>query len=551
MKKRIVLSKLIYFAVALALLGSMVVVGCAKEEAPTAPTEPTAPVTPTVPTEPTAPTTPAAGQPVYGGILRIANSAGQFVVGFPPKQSSTHDYRITSCSLENILHIDNGLNLVPWLATGYTTDLAARTVTLTLRKGVKFHDGTDFNAEAEKWILEQYKLVAMEGSGFIKSIDIIDDYTVRINLSQWDSTFFTALGSLLGTVYSPTAYEKNGADWALNHPVSTGPFVLTYFEREVVTKYKKWDGYWQEGLPYLDGIESTTIPTELTRELAFRNGEFDEVIWPATINTPQLLKDGYQVTSQTSPSGSTFLAPDGANPASPFTDIRVRQAACYAIDRDMIVEAVTKGLSEVSNQFAGYPAQFGYNPDVVGYPYNPTKAKELLAEAGYPTGFKTKFSMESTPGEVQTCMMAAQGYLKAVGIEAETELMTTAKLMAIGISGEKWTGLTQGYTRTGALDPLTALIQCCSGPKARVSMAKPREWLDAIEEARLAPDNEAKRKAMQKAAKLMVDKYCLIVPLYQRHQITAYQPWVRNFGWYVLSPYPGQNNWESQWMEKH
>ncbi len=482
MKKNMVMSKLIYFAVALALLGSLVVVGCAPKEAPTAPTAPTVPPpVSTAPTAPIAPTTPTAPtlQPQYGGTLRFSNPAGPYQICFPAAMYSTHDYKPYCASVDPIFKMDFAQNLIPCLATGYTTDYTAKTVTITLRKGVKFHDGTDYNAEVQKWNFEQFKLAAAAGSAFIKSIDIIDDYTLRINLSDWDSRFFTALGGQsMSGVYSKAAYEKNGKDWALKNCVAAGPFVLESWSNQVIAKYKKWDSYWVEGKPYLDAIEFICIADYVTAEMALRNGDIDMASMLQITSFDKLKQDGFIVQAGHFPSGvSPGLTPDSANPASPFVDIRVRQAACYAIDNKAIVDSIYKGVATVANQYAAYPEQFGHNPDVVGYPYNPTRAKELLVEAGYPTGFKTKLTNTTSVGETQTAVTATQAYLKAVGIDAEMELATPAKNMAQGIGGEKWVGLASAYTRTGNPDPLSCLIDSYSGPKARVMMAKPREWL--------------------------------------------------------------------------
>ncbi len=555
MEKKMVLSKLVYFAVALSLLTSMVVVGCAKEEAPITPTtpgeqmvpaEPTAPTAPTAPITPTAPTIP----PQYGGTFRLADSS-LVTICFPPKATTTFDYRHSCPAIDWLFRLDKDLNPQPWLATGYTSDYAAKTITITLRRGVKFSDGTDFNAEAVKWNLEQHKKTAVEGAANLKSIDIIDDYTIRINLNEWDITMFTSLCQSMGGIVSPTAYEKNGEAWAMNNPVGTGAFVLESFQKEVVIKYKKRDGYWQEGKPYLDAIEIYKVVDAVTRELALRNGEFDTALMLNPRATDGLAKDGFIVLRGPTPSGSTNpITPDSANPASPFADIRVRQAVGYALDREAIVESQWPGGGGIALTQIGYPGMFGYNPDVVGYTYNPTRAKELLAEAGYPTGFKTKLEVTSTPGESQSAFIAAQSYLKAVGIDAELDLAATARYVAIGIGGQAWTGLATGYCRSGHPDPLRSQVLSFYQPSALVSMAKPREFMEAVEYALQSPDIETKAKRTQAIMKLMIDKYAMTIPTWtgKSDSSTRYS-YVHNLGYMVYSPNAGTWMPEECWME--
>ncbi len=138
-------------------------------------------------------------------------------------------------------------------------------ITFTLRKGVKFHDGTDFNAEAVKFNLEAKKAAKMSGTEDWSSIDILDDYTVRINLLQYVNTALARFTAIYGAMVSPTAFKKNGIDWARWNPVGTGPFQFVGFERDVSAKYKRFEGYWQKGKPYLDGVEYLYIKDPMTQ----------------------------------------------------------------------------------------------------------------------------------------------------------------------------------------------------------------------------------------------------------------------------------------------
>ena len=136
-------------------------------------------------------------------------------------------------------------------------DSSGKVITLTLRRGVKFHDGTDFNAEAAKWNLDQAISTKQFGSVLIDSVDVVDPYTIRINLKQRDNTLLGMLGfSYIGMMISPTAFKTKGEDWVIANPVGTGPFRFASWQKDVKIAFRKFEGYWQKGKPYLDGIEN-------------------------------------------------------------------------------------------------------------------------------------------------------------------------------------------------------------------------------------------------------------------------------------------------------
>jgi peptide/nickel transport system substrate-binding protein len=166
----------------------------------------------------------AESKPRYGGTLTMSDFVEEPNIGYPPKMFRPPAMRQSGPALETLLRIDMTGKPIPWLATAIKEDPKAMTVTLTIRKGVKFHDGTDFNAEAVKWNLDQQVADKGLGTDNIKSVEILNDSTVRINLTAWDSTFTSNLAQPTGLMISPAAFKKNGKDWCANNPVGTGPF---------------------------------------------------------------------------------------------------------------------------------------------------------------------------------------------------------------------------------------------------------------------------------------------------------------------------------------
>jgi peptide/nickel transport system substrate-binding protein len=153
---------------------------------------------------------------------------------------------------------------------------------------------------------------------------------------------------------------------------------------------------------------------------------------------------------------------------------------------------------------------------VVGYPYNPTKAKELLTQAGFANGFKTKITCIGTGSELP--YIAAQEQLKKVGIDVQLDLVTNPKLMAM-IYGEPWDGILVHILQASP-DPLPALNKMFGGPSYK-SMIYPEDFIQALKMATAASNQEDKQKYTQEASKLMIDKYCLITPIYVNYQLFA------------------------------
>lgn len=400
----------------------------------------TAPTTAPVVSTP-APTVPPA--PRSGGTLRVGTASDGTSIGFPPKHLPVVSQRQAAPALEPLLRTDKSGKIIPWLASDYKNDVAAKAVTLTLQKGVRFHDGTDFNADAVKWNLEQYVAAKSGGTEKFKSIDVVDDFTVRINLTDWDNTVTSNLAYTLSMIISPTAYKTKGADWILNNPVGTGAFEFVSWTKDGKTIYKKFGSYWRKGQPYLDGVQFIPITETTTRQLSFRQGELDIVLGLAPEDRAGLEKDGYLIAGTRIGSGATSLVPDSANPNSPWSKLQVRQAAQYAIDTDAIVKAIFVTEAEPANQWI-YKGHWGYNPDVKGYPFDPAKAKQLLAEAGYPNGFKTKITYLGTDAASARPYTAVQGFLKAVGIDADLDPATSARWNEVALAGGKWEGLLMG-----------------------------------------------------------------------------------------------------------
>jgi len=335
--------------------------------------------------------------------------------------------------LETLLRYNKEAELVPFLATSWKEDAEALTVILTLREGVKFHDGTDFNAEAVKWNLDQFLAMERAELQAVESVDAIDDYTVRLNLSGYDEGTLNYLAGHAGYMISPTAFEEHGQEWCENNPVGTGPFKFVSWEKDVSIKFERFDDYWQEGLPYLDGVTWFTMRDPMTAKISFLAGELDVLTMVDPQDAPDIAAAGKVVALTDAPGELEVGFPDGGHDYSAWSNLKVRQAAAYAINRQAIADAMGYGYWTPTNQRAP-EGQWYYNPDVVGYPYNPEKARELLAEAGYSDdGFKTTLYVNAVSAYRVLIVTAIQGYFEEIGIDVEIDTMEQSRFHNLAV----------------------------------------------------------------------------------------------------------------------
>ena len=182
----------------------------------------------------------------------------------------------------------------PWLAEEFITDADNLTFTIKLRQGIKFSDGSDFNAAAVVWNFD--KMVEFGKSSElvnVASYEATDDYTVVMHFDTWANTWEDTIGEV--RIYCPAAFEANGADWAAINAVGTGPFVQSEFVQDSHITYVKNDNYWRDGEPYLDSIKVLMISDATTQLSAFKNGELDVLRNPNTTAIEQL-KDSLRRT---------------------------------------------------------------------------------------------------------------------------------------------------------------------------------------------------------------------------------------------------------------
>jgi peptide/nickel transport system substrate-binding protein len=408
MEKKGLLGKVFYLGLVFSIMTSMLILGFTEAAEKSAP-KPTTKAAPTL-------------QPQYGGVLKIAEATGPTTpFGWPPEGVGEASVS-GKPAIEALLRQHYDGRIEPWLATDYKIASDKKSVTFTLRKGVKFHDGTDFNAEAAKFNLEGMKAAKRPGTADWTSIDVVDDYTIRITLSQYSNIALTRFSGGGGAMVSPTAFKTKGIDWARWNPVGTGPFQFVSFERDVTTKYKKFNDYWQKGKPYLDGVELLYIKDPMTQSAAMQAGEVQVLNTDNGKMMADLKAMGLGVI--TADTGTVVLIPDSVNADSPLANKKVREAIEYAIDKEAIAKAKSYGFWVPAYQLP-CPGTMAYVKNFQGRHYNPAKAKQLLTEAGYPNGFKTKMIPHFVID--RDVMVSIQAYLAKVGITVDLEFADQGK----------------------------------------------------------------------------------------------------------------------------
>lgn len=373
----------------------------------------------------------------YGGTLKIVLNETILNIGLPPLINIRGEEVVVKPVYETLARFDERGKAVPWLAEGWESDYDTKTIKMALKQGIKFHDGTDFNAEAAKWNLEFYREKKRIEAKAIESIDVIDEYNLKINLSNWDTTIFDNLFTY-AFMTSPTAYEKNGEEWLQEHPVGTGPFVFDKWIKGEKAIFTRNENYWINGLPYLDAVEFHTITEPATAEAAMMAGQYDLYMYISPRLARNLEKNfEIEVLENAMGASGISLAPDSENPNSPLSNVNVRKAIGYAIDKEAIVDTVYYGYGEVIHQWSVAKAS-NFNRNVVGTPYDPEKARELLASAGYGDGFDLPVTFYTTP-EMTQMYTAIQAYLGEVGINVRLNPLQRPQFNEVNKS--TWEGL--------------------------------------------------------------------------------------------------------------
>ena len=459
---------------------------------------------------------PAAGQP-----------AGTLVVGLvaepvnldPAQVTDLNSGRVGRRIVETLVTFpEESTQVVPGLAESWTVSKDGLRYTFKLRRGITFHDGTPFDAEAVKFSIERQfnpehpanKLGKYPFANFffgnVKAVEAMDDSTVRFVLKEPRASFLAVLTAGAASIVSPTAVRKWGVDYPLN-PVGTGPFRYVSWQRGQQVVLEKNPDYWK-GPVKLDRVVYRPIVEDQARLTELMTGAVDLIVGVPPDFVGQL--EGSPKVSIAKQVGAHVWYLGINNQKKPFDDKRVRQALNYAVNKDAIVKDVLKGTGAVSKGPV-LPNTWGADAALKAYPYDPQKAKQLLAEAGYPNGFSTTLWVpESGSGMQSPVAMSTvmQSNLKAVGVNVTLQTMEWGAFLAKLRTQEQelfalsWMAGTEDPDMV--MYPLLHSSQWTpNGPNR--ALYKNTRFDELLTQARLVTDQAERAKLYREAQKILVE----------------------------------------------
>ena len=332
---------------------------------------------------------------------------------------------------EGLFGFNEKLELRPVLAESYDVSPDGLVYTFHLRKGVKFHDGTDFNAEAVKVNFDRVtnpenKLKRYSLYSNIAKTEVVDDLTAKVTLKTPFSPFINQLAHPSAVMISPTALKKYGKD-IMFHPVGTGPYKFVEWKQTDYLKGVKNENYWRPGLPKIDTITWVPVVDNNARSAMMRTGEA-HFTFPVPYEQAAVLEKDEHLKLVAAPSIVTrYLNMNMLQ--KPFDDLRVRQAINYAINKEALAKVAFSGYAFPSE--GPLPQGVDYAVKLGPWPYNPKKAKELLAEAGYPNGFETTLWSAYNHTTGQKVIQFIQQQLRQVGIRTTLRSLEAGQRVAL------------------------------------------------------------------------------------------------------------------------
>ena len=542
------MKKTLHIMVALLLVAGFVLAGCTPSTptpsaAPTstggsaspAPTStggqsPAAPApTSTGGSTPLAPAIPSAQEtlpdegPKHGGTFIVGNNNGPSGAGTinTPGWSPGLTHHVMP-AVETLVGMSPEGPVPTRLATGWTIAPDGSSITFELRKGVKFHDGEDFNAAAVVWNLEARQGWRPELAN-IERFETPDDYTVICYLKQYSNTLLYHLTWYSGLMLSPKTHDPDrGEEWLNTNLAGTGPFKLVDFQRDTRLVYERFDGYWDAPKPYLDRLEKVIIRDTSTLRSALLTGEIDAWNTAPTLEASELRDQGYGINL--CPGLMRVWIPDSANPDSPFFDPKVRMALDYALDKEAITEALGGGLFYTPESVVA-PTHVGYDTPITPRSYDPDKARQLLAEAGYPNGLD--MTVTTQPATNPDLLAAMQAYLLEVGINMEINVVENAVMATYRSGGWENGAILQGLS-TATQSYVHALETDGLAPNRTRSALITPEYTGKLAEAARAMKFDDELRLTRELIKLIHDE-AIILPLMTESRICVYAEHVHDF----------------------
>jgi peptide/nickel transport system substrate-binding protein len=370
--------------------------------------------------------------PKRGGTLRVGFYIEAATMD-PHLSGSKIDRQVYHNLYEPLLVLDVKLGLRPGLAESWQ-QVDPKTLVFKIQRGVKFHDGTDFNAEVARFNFNRMKTdpksVRKGETANIESVDVVDSHTIRLNLRRPDASLLAALTDRAGMMVSPKVVQERGPDLERNaRGAGTGPFEFVEWVKDDHILLRRNDNYWnKQAGPYLDQIRYRPIPDDTVKLASLQSGEIDvmDYVQPRDVAAVKADKNVVVVDVPSLASFGYLMN----HTKAPFNNKALRQAVVSALDIDQIVKAVWLGVGIPSNGPIP-PSSWAYDSTIPTEKRDLAKVKAKLAEGGQPSGFTFSVTTNNIPINVQEAEVM-QAQLAEAGITMKIKLVDSAALLSDG-----------------------------------------------------------------------------------------------------------------------
>ena len=452
---------------------------------------------------------PVEGDPKPGGRLKVAVEAESDGWNPTANRWANSGYEIAMVVFDPLTVIGDDTKAHPYLAESLTPSPDYRSWTVKLRPNVTFHDGDKLNAAAVVKHYAAFRASELTGASMrpVSDVVVVDDLTVRFEMSMPWATFQTILSTQAGVIMSPKSLDDPTA--AARQPVGTGPFVFKSWETDRVLSVDKNPNYWRKDakgvqLPYLDGVDFSPNTDTQSRFSSFSIGEVDVMMTARELTIQDLARGAqegkFQLVRSKGDNDVNMLLINTQKP--PFDDQRVRQAVAHSIDRKALL--ALNGSSDdlaATNLYVKTSKWFNDIP----YPeYNPAKAKELVAQVTAEKGAPVSFKLDSVPDQdVLKSVQIVEQSLKDAGFQVQLSTVEQPTIIANAVTGQYQI---QTWRQFGASDPDSNYTwwigaNAGNGPSGGLALNMARNKDPKIDEAlalgRSTPD-EAVRKGAYK-----------------------------------------------------
>ncbi len=490
-----------------------------------------------------------------GGSLKIGTGGDPTSLD-PQVGTGGGDHKYLFTMFDNLVAYDNDAKPSTKLSLAESWTLKNdTTIEFKIRKGVKFHDGTDINADVIKWNVERVldPKVAAAGRGallVLDKMDVTDPYTIVFHLKEPNAPLLLNLGDRSGFINSKTGVEKWGDAGYGRHPVGSGPFIFVEWVQDSHIKVKRNPDYWRKdeagkALPYLDEITFVTLPDQAVLVASLRTAEVDLIDSVPGLNVPQFKNNPEYTYVQTRGSSVPDLRLN--MDIFPFNNINLRRAMSLALDREAIVKANYGGLGEVVRGPVTPNHAWAYCEQCI----QPTKrdvnkAKALLRQEGYPNGFEWDYFMGGSTGASRLLSEMIQGQLLEVGIK--TKINVNATIVRDFYLERRYPHFAGGFSDRA--DPDGSVYEKYHSKGSYFATRDPAHINPKVDElldkARRTYDLAERKKHYNDAEKLIVDELYGSILLAYNSSAKAFQNYVKGF---ELGG-EGKGRYTSVWINK-